>query len=124
MSHEIIRNARPNPNRPRMAPGFLSTDRTHIPHHLRRHEVEQSRLQVEAIFSPIGKWVELRFAELYSKAGSKRDTEKVISTNFDGPALLALCDFFDGVRKGLSQDMQVGPDTAEDIARLEKDLGR
>lgn len=104
MTQKIIRNAQPNPLRPRMALGLDSIDRYHTPHHLRRYDVEASRLQMGMTFSPVGKWVEVRVEEFFIKAGGKgREQTKMLTTTYEGEDLLALCDFFVEVRKQLAE---------------------
>lgn len=104
MTQKIIRNPKPNPTRPKMALGFDSVDREHVPHHLRPYDVETSRLHVGMTFSPQGRWVELRIEEYYTKAGGKgREQTKMLTTTYEGEDLLALCDFFAEVRKQLAE---------------------
>ena len=102
MTQQIIRNPKPNPIRPKMALGFDTVDREHLPHHLRRYDVEASRLHVGMTFSPQGKWVELRIEEYYTKAGASRGQAKEISTTYKEETLLALCDFFEEVKRQLA----------------------
>lgn len=112
MTMNIALKSGGHPGRPRLAAMVKFTDRRHLPHHLRPTEVGSSRLDVEAIFSAKGGWVEIRIEEEVLKSGGARPVTKVISNDWRGEDLRALCDFFAHVREQL--------DAAEELERARK----